>query len=110
MFGDSGELYIHVAGNTNAGVPGRLSSSRLLKDNVLSGSTLVADIFHPDFDGDLIYDTPDNGSLIGGKRIEIFSYGLRNPFGMVLHSNGNSKRLLSFFCYVSHMFAASLRH
>lgn len=31
-FGDKGELYILVGGNTNAGVPGKLSSSGLQKE------------------------------------------------------------------------------
>lgn len=40
------------------------------------------------FQGTITYDAPDNGTPNGGRGIEIFAAGTRNPFGLVLHSNG----------------------
>jgi IPT/TIG domain/Glucose / Sorbosone dehydrogenase len=81
--------YINIGGNTNGGVPGALSKSRLLKENVMSAATLVAHLANPGFDGFLTYSKDDDGDLTPGKGVEVFASGLRNPFGMVLHSNGN---------------------
>lgn len=90
VFGDHGELYITVGGNTNAGVPGPLSSSLRQKENVLSASILVANnVRDPNFDGQIKYDSPDDGNVVGNPGVEIFAPGFRNPFGIVLHSNGN---------------------
>jgi IPT/TIG domain/Glucose / Sorbosone dehydrogenase len=59
-------------------------------DNVLSGALLVAYLADPDFDGKLTYSAPDYGNLVGGKgSVEVFASGLRNPYGVTLHSNGN---------------------
>lgn len=87
-FGDNGELYIQVAGSTNSGVPGPLSSTKLLKDNVLSGATLVAHIKRSGFTGRLRYDALDDGNLLPDSGVEIFAYGLRNSYSLTLHSNG----------------------
>jgi Malectin domain/IPT/TIG domain len=86
-FGDAGELYILVGGNTNGGIPGALSGSQIQKDNVLSSAVLVAYLSDPDFKGVLTYDAPDNGNLNPGSGVELFAAGLRNPFDIVLHSN-----------------------
>jgi glucose/arabinose dehydrogenase len=87
-FGDNGELYIQIGGNTNAGIPGPMSGSQLQKENVLSAATLVAYLSHPKFDGRLRYDAPDDGNLVGGFGVEVFASGNRNPYGIMLHSNG----------------------
>jgi ribosomal protein L35AE/L33A len=87
-FGDNGELYIQVGGNTNAGIPGRLSGTRLLKENPLSAATLVAYLSDPKFDGNIAYDAPDNGNVVGGKGVKVFASGQRNSFDITLHSNG----------------------
>jgi glucose/arabinose dehydrogenase len=89
-FGDHGELYILVGGNTNAGVPGAMSGSNLQKEGLFSAAALVAYLGRDDFDGHLLYDQVDDGNLIKGSGIEVFSSGLRNPYDLVLHSiNGN---------------------
>lgn len=72
--------YIQVAGNTNSGVEGRLSTTRKLKDNALSSATLVAYLSSPGFDGNIRYDADDDGSVIPGSGVEIFAYGFRNPY------------------------------
>jgi len=87
-FGDNGELYIQIGGNTNGGIPGQLTGKQIQKENYYSAATLVAYLADPQFDGTITYDAPDNGSPNGGNGVEVFASGLRNPVGLVLHSNG----------------------
>jgi glucose/arabinose dehydrogenase len=88
-FGNKGELYINVGSNTNGGLPGKLSGSGQLKENYFSAATLVADLSDAKFDGFIEYDTPDDGSPINYSGVFVFAPGLRNPFGLTMHSNGN---------------------
>jgi glucose/arabinose dehydrogenase len=87
-FGDYGEMYVQIGGNTNAGVPGRLSGSHIQKENPLSASTIVAQLADPKFDGNIRYDAADNGNIIGGYGVRVFASGQRNSFDITLHSNG----------------------
>jgi glucose/arabinose dehydrogenase len=87
-FGDFGELYIQVGSNTNAGIPGPLSGTQLQKESYYSAATLVAHLSRPSFNGAITYSAPDDGNPVGGSGIEVFASGLRNPYGIVLHSNG----------------------
>jgi len=77
-FGDNGELYIQVGGNTNAGIPGALSSSGKQKDALFSAATLVAHLARPGYNGDVTLD--GNGDQATGFGVEIFASGERNPF------------------------------
>lgn len=86
-FGDAGELYVQVGANTNAGVPGNLSSTGLQEDGYFSGATLVAYLSRPNYNGTITYN--DNGDQITGFDVEIFASGERNPYDITLHSNGN---------------------
>ena len=87
VFGDNGEIYIQVPGNTNAGIPGTLSSRKQLEEEILSASTVVAsNVNSPSFDGHITYDSDDN--QISGFDVRIFAAGQRNSYGIVLHSNG----------------------
>jgi IPT/TIG domain/Glucose / Sorbosone dehydrogenase len=46
----------------------------------------------PGFNGSITYDVPENGNPITGfgpSGVEVFAAGLRNPFGVYVHSNGN---------------------
>jgi glucose/arabinose dehydrogenase len=88
-FGNKGELYINIGSNTNGGIPGRLSGSGQLKENYFSAATLVADLSDAKFDGFIEYDAPDDGSPINYAGVFVFAPGLRNPFGLTMHSNGN---------------------
>jgi glucose/arabinose dehydrogenase len=88
FFGNNGDLYIQIGGNTNAGVPGALSGSGIQQDNVLGSATLVAHVKMPNFNGALSYDSA-TGALLAGSHVEVYSSGERNPFGIVQHSNGN---------------------
>ena len=88
QFGNQGELYINIGSNTNGGVPGGISGSRQMKESYFSASTIVADLSHPLFDGFIEYDADDDGSPINFFGVSVFASGLRNPFGLVMHSNG----------------------
>jgi hypothetical protein len=88
-FGDKGELYIQCASNTNGGNPGPLTGKQIQKDNYYSSSTIVAYLSDPLFNGRITYDAADDGTPNGGYGIEVFAAGTRNPFGILLHSNGN---------------------
>jgi glucose/arabinose dehydrogenase len=84
-FGDNGELYIQVGGNTNAGVPGDLSSSDLMEDAIFSSAMLVAHLSRLGYGGTVEYN--DTGDQISGFDVEIFATGQRNSFDITLHSN-----------------------
>jgi IPT/TIG domain len=47
----------------------------------------VAYMSHPDFNGTVAWSAPDDGNMIA-KGIDVYGHGLRNPFGLVYHSNG----------------------
>jgi len=82
-------LSLSCSSNTNGGRPGRSSGSRKQKENVLGSATLVAYLSSPGFDGTITYDSDDDGNQVGGLgSVEVFASGMRNPFGIVLHSNG----------------------
>lgn len=87
-FGDNGELYVQIGGNTNAGVPGRLTGLRMQKENPLSAATIVAQLSDPKFNGTIQYDADDNGNIVGGYGVRVFASGQRNSFDITLHSNG----------------------
>jgi hypothetical protein len=82
-FGDNGELYIQIGSNTNGGVPGEISGG-LQKENYFSAATLVAYMGNSSFDGTLTYDADDDGNPVGGNGVEVFTAGLRNPYGITL--------------------------
>jgi IPT/TIG domain/Glucose / Sorbosone dehydrogenase len=89
QFGNNGELHINIGSNTNGGVPGGLSGSGILKENYFSASNVVANLSNPLFDGFIEYDALDDGTPINYNGVSVFAPGLRNPFGLTLHSNGN---------------------
>ena len=91
-FGDNGELYITVGSNTNGGIPGELSRDLLVSENYFSAAILVANMGRPNFNGFITYDAKNNGNPVNGtgpNGVEVFASGLRNPYGIVLHSNGH---------------------
>lgn len=87
-FDGEGRLYIAQGGTTNAGVPSERHSR---PETPLSGAILVADLSDPDFDGTIRYRPPDAASnavdLVGGD-VRVFASGFRNPYDLLLHSNG----------------------
>ena len=48
---------------------------------------LKADLAKPGFDGDIKYDADDDGNVVSGD-IKVFAAGRRNPYGVIMHSNG----------------------
>ena len=84
-------MYITVGSNTNAGIPGELSRDKLMTENYFSGAMLIAHVGKPNFNGFITYDAKNNGNPVNGfgpNGVEIFASGLRNSFGVVMHSNG----------------------
>jgi glucose/arabinose dehydrogenase len=88
VFGHNGELYINVGSNTNGGLPGKSSRSGQLIESFYSASNVVARLASPGFNGAIQYDALTDGNPINSVGVEVFAPGLRNPFGLVLHSNG----------------------
>jgi IPT/TIG domain/Glucose / Sorbosone dehydrogenase len=86
-FGDDGALYFTSGSHTNGGIPGPLSSSRILKENFLSASISVAYVNHPQFNGTIQWSAPDDGNMIA-KGIDVFAPGVRNSYSVTIHSNG----------------------
>jgi hypothetical protein len=80
-----------VGSNTNGGIPGELSRSLLMSENYFSAAVLVANLGKPAFNGFITYNSANNGNPVGGfgpNGVEVFASGLRNSFGIVMHSNG----------------------
>lgn len=73
VFGPDRRLYIAQGGNTNQGMPAPgIFGNR--SEQPLSAAILAADVRDPEFGG--IND------------VEIYAPGMRNPYGLCLHSNG----------------------
>jgi hypothetical protein len=89
--GNDGELYICVGSNTNGGIPGELTRNLLMSENYFSAAILVANINKPSYNGFITYNATNDGDPITGfgpNGVEVFASGTRNPFGVVMHSNG----------------------
>jgi glucose/arabinose dehydrogenase len=106
-FDNDGNLLIQVGGNTNAGVPGALSSTKLQKEDALSAATVIArNVNSPDFDGIITYEV-ETGNQISGFDVQVFTAGLRNSFDLVMHSNG---KLYATGTYSRELDLAMCRH
>lgn len=86
-----GRMLITVGSFTNAGVSKPGDGIGGVPENPLSGSIVVADYLRSGFNGEVMYDQyEDPGtSLIVSGDVQVYAAGLRNSFGIVLHSNGN---------------------
>ena len=88
-FDNEGRLYIAQGATTNAGVP---SQRHPRPETPLSGAILVADLREPTFDGAVRYEpaeTPgDDVDQVAGD-VRVYASGFRNPYDLVVHSNGN---------------------
>ena len=87
-FDHEGRLYIAQGGNTDAGVPARPGRD----ETPLSAAILVADVQEPGFDGAIRYEPPNeatstNVNQVAGD-VRVYASGFRNPYDLVLHSNG----------------------
>ncbi len=86
-FYTTGKLYIAQGSDTDAGL-----QSPNYPETPLSAAILSADIHAPGFSGTITYSpagTPvdDNVDQTGGD-VSVFAAGTRNPFDLVVHSNG----------------------
>lgn len=62
-----------------------------MKENYFSAATLVAHLGKSGFDGFITYTSEVEGkpkSGFGPNGVQIYASGMRNPFGIVKHSNG----------------------
>ena len=87
-FDRSGTLYIAQGSGTNAGVP---SETHPRPETPLSAAILVARPRDPGFDGQIKYEPADEAGDAVDKvagDVEIYAAGMRNPYDLVLHSNG----------------------
>lgn len=62
-----------------------------MNENIFSAAALVAHLGRPGFDGFITYSKDDDGDVVtggGSNGVEVFASGFRNPFRILLHSNG----------------------
>ncbi|MEX0785198.1 MAG: PQQ-dependent sugar dehydrogenase [Dehalococcoidia bacterium] len=91
-FAPDGTLYIAHGSTTNAGinVPGGPLFKQL--EVPLSGAILVADPSAPAFDGNITYSPAGvYGTTVDqvSGDVSVYAAGLRNPYDVVVHTNGN---------------------
>jgi subtilisin family serine protease/glucose/arabinose dehydrogenase len=91
-FDAQGRLFIAQGSSTDAGISGPPSPDQYWPETPLSGAILLTEIHAPGFDGAITYDPPvppasDTITKTGGD-VSVFASGLRNPYDLVLHSNG----------------------
>ena len=88
VFAGDGTLYIAQGSTTNAGLPG---GPFALPEVPLSAAVLVASPSAEGFDGAITYDPPGIYSStvdqVSGD-VSVFASGLRNPYDLIIHSNG----------------------
>jgi len=91
-FGPDGKLYIAQGSTTNAGIntPGAGLFER--EEVPTSAAILVADVHASGFDGSITYNPPniyDESVVQTGGDVSVYASGLRNPYDILFHSNGN---------------------
>eukprot|EP00172_Hildenbrandia_rubra_P000746 Plantae.Rhodophyta-Hildenbrandia_rubra.ctg1412.p2 GENE.Plantae.Rhodophyta-Hildenbrandia_rubra.ctg1412~~Plantae.Rhodophyta-Hildenbrandia_rubra.ctg1412.p2 ORF type:complete len:1364 (+),score=308.33 Plantae.Rhodophyta-Hildenbrandia_rubra.ctg1412:7341-11432(+) len=89
VFDNNGDLLVQVGGFTNQGIPGEKLGG--IDENPLSAASLLVKTSKgASFDGKITYDNkvPELAKQITGD-VEVYASGLRNSFGITLHSNGN---------------------
>jgi glucose/arabinose dehydrogenase len=91
-FDEDGRLFIAQGSSSDTGLPDAPGDVTYWPETPLSGAILVADIHAPGFDGNLLYSEPgppadDALDLVSGD-VSVFAAGTRNPYDLVLHSNG----------------------
>lgn len=89
-FNLDGSILISIGSFSNGGasVPGDGIGG--VPENPFSGSIVEADYLRPGFNGNIEYDQiwdPATSNVVGGD-VKIYATGIRNCFGMTLHSNG----------------------
>ncbi|MDP3767095.1 MAG: flexitail domain-containing putative surface protein, partial [Dehalococcoidia bacterium] len=87
-FDDQGRLFIAQGSSTDTGLAG----SNYWPETPLSAAILMADIHSSGFDGAITYSPAgspanDNVDQVGGD-VDVYAPGVRNPYDLVIHSNG----------------------
>lgn len=88
LFTHDGELLLSVGSSTNAGLPsGKMGGEW---DNFLSGAVIVAHLNRPNFNGTIVYSTPNNLRTARPMtdNVELYATGLRNMFAMTMTRQG----------------------
>jgi glucose/arabinose dehydrogenase len=90
-FGPDGRLYINQGSTTNAGLVSTESTLFKRVEVPTSGAVLVADVKAIGFNGNITYNPAatysDTVDQTGGD-VQPYATGLRNPYDLVFHSNG----------------------
>ena len=91
-FDGAGRLFIAQGSATNTGLAAPGGKQTYWPETPLSAAILVADIHAPGFDGAITYapagpPADDNVDQISGD-VDAYASGVRNPYDLLLHSNG----------------------
>lgn len=89
LFKSDGTLLVAVGGSTNAGVHLNDKTGGI-PESPLSGAILMFNLFNETFQGDIAYSNffdPGITNVQSGS-VSIYASGLRNVYGMTVHSNG----------------------
>lgn len=89
-FNTDGKMLMTVGSFTNAGHSAPNDGIGGVPENPFSAAVVEADYLKPGFDGKVVYDQtkdPATANVVGGD-VRLFATGVRNSFGLVVHSNG----------------------
>lgn len=91
VFHPDGNLLVAVGSSTNAGVPKMGKDMFKLPESPLSGAILSFPIRKSHFNGNITYNWYKNPAKTkkASGTVQVFAAGIRNVFGMTLHSNGH---------------------
>lgn len=89
VFLADGTLLVAVGGSTNAGVHSIDGELGEVPESPLSGAILAFSMLNSSFDGHIIYSDNHNPATATVKKgsVELYAVGLRNVFGITVHSN-----------------------
>ena len=85
-----GRMLITIGSFSNAGASTEGDGIGGVPENPLSAAVVIADYLKPGFDGAVVYDQyedPGTALVVSGD-VRTYVVGLRNSFGIVVHSNG----------------------
>lgn len=91
VFHPDGSLLVAVGGSTNAGVPKMGKDMMKMPESPLSGAILSFPFREMYFNGTITYEWHDNPGKTekASGSVRVYAAGIRNVFGMALHSNGH---------------------
>lgn len=89
VFLADGTFLVAVGGSTNAGVHSSDGETIEIPESPLSGAILAFSMFNSSFDGHIFYseyEDPGTATILKGSA-QLYAVGLRNVFGITVHSN-----------------------